>query len=144
MRSRTGRAGFALTDIAIAIGVMAVLLAAITAATGVIENGRVSTAERSIETLRSASINWLSNGRSNYNGITFDALRTEALLPTGFTETGSNPWGGDYTLTPATDRITISLTNVPQSAGDALGRKFASRAVSVNYDAAGKTFSATF
>src|SRR6266850_7406829 len=94
------RPGLALTDVAIAIGVLAVLLAAVTSALGAIENARVNAAERSVETLRAAAINWLSNGRYNYVGISFNALRDENLLPPSFTETGSNPWGGNYTIEP--------------------------------------------
>jgi hypothetical protein len=138
------RPALALTDVAIAIGVLAVLLAAISSALGAIENGRISTAERSIETLQAAAVNWLSNGRTSYDGISFQALRDENLLPAGFTEVASNPWGGNYLLEPAGDQITVGLTNVPQNGGASLTRKLGPRARSVSYDAGGRIFTATF
>ena len=146
MRKRTrSRPGLALTDVAIAIGVLAVLLAAVTSALGAIENGRVNAAERSVETLNGAAINWLSNGRYSYAGISFGALRTESLLPPGFTEAGSNPWGGNYTIQASgsgNNQVTITLTNVPDGGGNALARKFSPRARSASYS--NGIFSVTF
>lgn len=136
--------GFALTDVAIAIAVVAILLLAISGALGVIENGRVSSAERSIETLRSAATNWLSNGRTSFTGITFTDLRQENLLPAGFSESGSNPWGGSYSISGNLDQVTITLTNVPSGGGDALQRKFGPRARSAAYNSGTKTFTVTF
>lgn len=139
------RLGLALTDVAIAIGVLAVLLAAVTSALGAIENGRVNSAERSIETLKGAAINWLSNGRYSYAGVSFDAFRTDNLLPPNFVEAGSNPWGGDYTIQASgsgNNQVTISLTNVPDGGGNALARKFAPRARTASYS--NGVFSVTF
>lgn len=144
-RRPRGRPGLALTDVAIAIGVLAVLLAAITSSLGAIENGRVNSAERSVETLRGAAINWLSNGRYSYGGISFSELRNENLLPPSFAEAGSNPWGGDYTIQPSgssNSQVTITLTSVPNSGGNALARKFAPRARSASY--VNGVFSVTF
>ena len=146
MRKRThSRPGLALADVAIAIAVLAVLLAAVTSALGAIENGRVNAAERSVETLKGAAINWLSNGRYNYAGISFNELRTENLLPPGFTETGSNPWGGNYTIAnsgSSSNEVTIKLWSVPASGGNALARKFTPRARSASY--VDGVFSVTF
>lgn len=142
---RRRRLGLALTDVAIAIGVLAVLLAAVTSALGAIENGRVNSAERSVETLKGAAINWLSNGRYSYAGISFGALRTENLLPPNFIEAGSNPWGGDYGIQasgPGDNQFTITLTNVPDGGGNALARKFSPRARSASYSSG--IFSVTF
>jgi hypothetical protein len=146
MRKRTrNRPGFALTDVAIAIGVLAVLLAAVTSALGAIENGRVNAAERSVETLNGAAINWLSNGRYSYAGISFNELRTDSLLPPSFAEVSSNPWGGNYSIQASgsgNNQVTITLTNVPTGGGNALSRKFAPRARSASYS--NGTFSVTF
>jgi hypothetical protein len=69
------RPGSRLSDVAIAIGVLAVLLAAVTTALDAIEKVRVNAAaERSVET-RNAAIDWLSNGL-NYAGISFNKLGT--------------------------------------------------------------------
>ena len=146
MRRRThSRRGFALTDVAIAIGVLAVLLAAVTSALGAIENGRVNSAERSVETLKGSAINWLSNGRYSYAGISFDGLRTDNLLPPSFVEAGSNPWGGNFTIQASgsgNNQFTITLTNIPDGGGNALARKFSPRARSASYS--NGTFSVTF
>lgn len=141
---RRARRAFALSDVAIAIAVVAILLLAVTQATGVLENGRISAAERSIDTLRASALNWLSNGRSAYTGLTFDGLRQEGLLPAGFSEVGGNPWGGDYGLSPNVDQVTVILTNVPPQAGDTLVRKFLRRARTASYDPGTKVFQATF
>jgi hypothetical protein len=142
---RRTRLGLALTDVAIAIGVLAVLLAAITSALGAIENGRVSSAERSVETLRGAAINWVSNGRFSYSGITFDAMRSEGLLPPNFAESAANPWGGNYTIAAAgtgNNQITITLTGLPDGGGQALARKFGPRARAASYGSG--VFTVTF
>lgn len=133
---RKTRAGLALTDVAIAIGVLAVLLAAITSALGAIENARVNTAERSVETLRGSAINWLANGRFSYTGLSFDTLRQEQLLPPSFSANLSNPWGGNYTIAasgPGDNQFTVTLDNVPDSGGQALTRKFLPRARTATY-----------
>jgi type II secretory pathway pseudopilin PulG len=146
MRKRTrGRPGLALTDVAIAIGVLAVLMAAVTSSLGAIENGRVNSAERSVETFRGAAINWLSNGRYSYAGISFNELRAENLVPPSFVETGSNPWGGDYTIQASgsgNNQFTLTLTNVPDGGGSALARKFSARARAAAYG--NGIFSVTF
>lgn len=145
MKRWTAQAGLALTDVAIAIGVIAVLLAAITAAVGAIENARVNTAERSIDTLQGAATNWLSNGRFSYTGISIAALRTDQLLPTSFTEVATNPWGGDYQVAASGSggrELTITLSNVPASAGQSLLRKFQQRARTASFT--GEVFTATF
>lgn len=146
MRKRTrSRPGLALTDVAIAIGVLAVLLAAVTSALGAIENGRVNAAERSVETFKGAAINWLSNGRYSYGGISFTELRNDNLLPPTFAEASSNPWGGDYTIQAAgsgNNQVTITLTNVPAGGGNALARKFGPRARSASFN--NGVFSVTF
>jgi hypothetical protein len=130
----------ALTDVAIAIGVLAVLLAAVTSALGAIENGRVNAAERSVETLKGAAINWLSNGRFSYGGISFTELRNDSLLPPSFAEAG-----GDYTIQAAgtgNNQVTITLTNVPAGGGNALARKFGPRARAATFN--NGVFSVTF
>jgi hypothetical protein len=127
------------------IGVLAVLLAAVTSALGAIENGRVNAAERSVETLKGAAINWLSNGRYSYNGISFSELRTDNLLPPSFAEGGLNPWGGNYTIQASgsgDSQVAITLTNVPTGGGNALARKFTPRARSASFS--NGTFSVTF
>jgi hypothetical protein len=69
LKRARNRPGLAVIDVAIAIGVLAVLLATVPAGVGAIENGRVNTAERSVGTLRATAINWLSNGRSNIAAV---------------------------------------------------------------------------
>jgi hypothetical protein len=141
------RPGLALADVAIAIAVLAVLLAAVTAALGAIENGRVNSAERSVETLREAAIHYLSNGRNSYANISFWYLQNENLLPPGFTSWASNPWGGNYTIDATgsgSQQVTITLTSVPAGAGDVLTRKFSPRAASASYSEADGIFSVTF
>lgn len=146
MRKRArSRPGLALTDVAIAIGVLAVLLAAVTSSLGAIENGRVNSAERSVETFKGAAINWLSNGRYSYAGVSFNELRAENLVPPNFVEAGSNPWGGNYTIEASgagNNQFTITLTNVPDGGGNALARKFSARARSASYS--NGVFSVTF
>lgn len=144
---RGARAGLALTEIAIAIGVLAILIAAVSSGLGAIESGRRSNAERSIDSIQSAAVNWLANGRTTYSGLSFDALRTEQLLPGGFSEGSGNPWGGSFSLTPTgtvLNQFVIALSDVPAEAGQALVRKFLARARGATYDEPGRTFSVTF
>lgn len=128
-------AGFTLVELLLVISIIAILIAAIMPAVGTTESARISTAERDIEQLHSAAMQYLSRGRTTYNGISITQLKNDGILGNNFSETGTNPWGGDYSMAPASNNnyVIIILTNIPDESGNALLRKFNQKAQSVSF-----------
>ncbi len=72
-------------------------------------------------------------------------LVSEGHLPAKFSVTGSNPWGGNYTVAVnASDatQVDITLTSVPTNAGADLVRTFNTISEGAIYDDG--TFTVTF
>ena len=127
--------GFTLIELVMVISIVALLLMAIGLTTGVKENARVHAAAESVKTLRTAAESYIAAGNMTYVGITIAGLQTAAYLPATFTATGSNPWGGDYSIAADTDpnKVDISLTSVSETAASRLSALFANSASATNY-----------
>lgn len=140
--------GFTLIEIAAVLTIITILLLVVGIATkGMFDNGRVNSAAQSVETLRSASAQYLASGNVTYAGINIAALKTGSLLPNNFSGVSSNPYGGNYTVAAdAADntKVVVTLTSIPGDAGTKLNAYFANKADSTNYDATSKTWTATF
>ena len=146
--TKRNKRGFTLVEIAFVLVIITVLLLVIgPAAKGMFENGRVSSAAQSVETLRNAAAQYLAGGNVTYASVSVTALKTGNLLPTNFIAAGSNPFGGNYSLAAnGTDntKVDIILTNIPLNAGTKLNAYFANKADSLNYDSTLSTWTATF
>lgn len=146
--TKRNKQGFTLVEIAVVLVIITVLLLVIgPAAKGMFENGRVSSAAQSVETLRNAAAQFLASGNVTYASVNVAALKAGNLLPTNFNATGSNPYGGNYSIAAnGTDntKVDIVLTSIPQSAGTKLNGYFANKADSLNYDVPLSTWTATF
>ncbi len=147
-RTMLNNKGFTLIEIAAVLTIITILLLVVGISTkGMFDNGRVNSAAQSVETLRSASAQYLASGNVTYAGISVATLKTENLLPSNFSGTSSNPYGGNYTVAPdATDntKVVVTLTAIPGDAGSKLNSFFANKADSINYDVNSKTWTATF
>ena len=144
--NRMNKKGFSLVELAIGLAVVAVLILAVSVASGIQDNARAQSAADSIRTLRSAAENYLVSGRVNYTGVSVDVLKTSRFLPDNFSAAGTNPWGGNFTLASNTDatRFDVSMSGLKQQDADKLNGYFASSASKTVFDAPTSTWTATF
>ena len=147
MKRMNNKGGFSLVELAIGLAVITVLILAISLSSGIRENARVQSAAQSVDTLRSASEGYLAAGNSNYASLTVARLQLNNLLPSTFSGTSTNPWGGNFTLVPnaasSNTKVDIALTSVPQAEATKLTTYFNNNATT-GYDATSKTWTATF
>ena len=106
--------GFSLVELAIGLAVVTVLVLAISMSAGIRDTARVHSAVESVQTLRSAAEGYLSAGKINYTGMDIASLKTNGLLSANFTGSGTNPWGGNYTIVPnlTPTKFDVTLTSV--------------------------------
>ena len=128
--------GFTLIELVLVISIVALLLMAIGLTSGVKENARVHAAAESVKTLRTAAESYIAAGNMTYAGITITGLQTAGYLSANFSATGSNPWGGNYSITADSDpnKVDISLTGVNTTASAHLSSLFANSASATNYE----------
>lgn len=127
--------GFTLIELVLVISIVALLLMAIGLTSGVKENARVHAAAESVKTLRTAAESYIAAGNMTYAGISITGLQTAGYLPANFNATGSNPWGGNYSIAVDSDpnKVDISLTGVSTTAGARLSALFANSASATSY-----------
>jgi hypothetical protein len=127
------RMGFAVTEIAIAIGVSTILLTTVVHGSGVLGSGRTARVLNDIQTLRAAVGTWVkAQGRISYAGLSVAALSAANVLTTS---TVTTPWGGSVELSARTnDSYWIAMTGLPQSARDALTRHYQTQALQTTWD----------
>jgi len=144
VREMRKRRGFSLIELVLVISIIALLIMAVGLTSGVRENAKVHSAAQSVQTLRTAAESYIAAGNMTYTGITILGLQTLGYLPSSFSATGSNPWGGNYTIAPNTDanKVDISLTSVSSSAATRLSTLFANSAAATSY--ASTTWTITF
>jgi len=143
----SNRRGFSLVELAIALGLVAVLVSVVTAGGGMMAKSRVHREMVAVDAIHIAAQNYLSSQNLTYTGISVAALKTAGLLPANFNPVKSNAYGGDYDVSVnAGDntRVDISLANVPEAAGEDLSATFKNKTESSTYDKSGKVWKATF
>ncbi len=140
--------GFSLVELAIGLAVITVLILSISLSSGIRDNAKVQAASQSVSALRLAAENYLAAGNMNYAGMTIATLKTSNLLPTSFTGTTANPWGGNFTITPnaasSNTKVDIAMTAVPSADSTKLTNYFTNSTSATAYDATSKTWTATF
>ncbi len=147
MSKRLSNRGFSLVELAIGLAVITVLILSISLSSGIRDNAKVQSASQSISALRLAAENYLASGNMNYTGMTIATLKTNNLLPSSFTGTTANPWGGNFSITPNAannTRVDIALTAVPTAESTKLTNYFTNSSSASTYDATSKTWTATF
>ncbi len=143
----SNKRGFTLIEIALALGILAILIVSVAQARGLSDQARVMAAAESIRTLRGAAESYISGGNMTFSGVSVAALKTNNRLPAGFSATGSNRWGGNYNIAANSGdntKVDIGLTSVPANAGTQLSSQFQNSAGSTNYDSSSNTWTATF
>jgi prepilin-type N-terminal cleavage/methylation domain-containing protein len=136
--------GFTLIELVLVISIVALLLMAIGLTSGVKENARVHAAAESVKSLRTAVESYIAAGNMTYTGVSIAGLQTAGYLPANFSATGSNPWGGNYSIAVDSDpnKVDISLTGVSSTAGSRLSALFVNSASATNYSS--NTWTVTF
>jgi len=139
--------GFSLVELAIGLAVITILILGISVSAGIRDNARVQAAANSIQTLRVAAENYLSNGNLSYANLNVTALQTAKLLPANFSAVKTNPWGGDFAIAANAGDNThfdVVLTSLTQVQADKLASYFNNNATSSAYDASKSSWSVTF
>lgn len=145
MRIRSN-GGFSLVELAISLGLIAILLSVVSAGGGMVAKTRIGREIQAIDNLRLAAQNYLSVGSMTYSGVSVDGLKTAGYLPATFVAAGSNSFGGGYAVAANEDptRVDIVLSNVPDDAGTTLSESFRGKAMAAAYDAGSKSLTVTF
>ena len=140
-----GNKGFTLIELVLVISIVALLLMAVGLTSGVRENAKIHSAAESVKSIRTAAESYIAAGNMTYTGITVSGLQTLGFLPAAFSATGSNPWGGNYTVAAnASDsgKVDIALTGVASASATRLSTLFANSAAATSYS--GTTWTITF
>jgi len=139
--------GFSLMELAIAVGLIAVLVGVVAAGGGMMGRCRVQRETQAVDNLRLASQNYLAPPNLTYSGVSIAALKSAGLLPNNFDPEGSNSFSGDYAVAANTEdstKVDISLANVPSQAATDLTNAFKAKADATAYDATSKQWTGTF
>ncbi|MBF0593710.1 MAG: type II secretion system protein [Candidatus Omnitrophica bacterium] len=139
--------GFSLVELAIALGLVALLVSVVSAGSGMMAKSRTHREMEAVNVIFTAAQNYLSAQNLTYSGISFDDLKTKGFLPQNFDPVKTNSFGGDYKISENTGdstKVDIALGNIPETAGTELTNVFKSRAEATTYDKSGKVWTATF
>lgn len=139
--------GFSLVELAIALGLIGILVSVVTAGGGMLAKTRIHRETAAVDGLRIAAQNYLTSRNLTYNGVSIAALKSNGLLPSNFDPARANSFGGDYVVAANADdntKVDISVLNVPLEAGTGLTNNFKSRADTLAYDGSAKEWKATF
>ena len=143
--NRKSRKAFTLIELAVVMVIIGILAMALIPTFAMRDKANISRAKGDIEGLHAGALGYVSAGRTTFTDIDIDALVDEGHLPANFgTGEGSNPWGGDYTVTVNADatKVDIAATAVPENAGADLVRTFNTKSEGASYE--GTTFTVTF
>lgn len=145
MGNRKG--GFTILELSIVLAIIGILIAGIVGvASSMRQTAFLTEAAQTINSLHESANQYIAIGNNNFTGISVAVLQTNNLLPSGFSGTGSNPWGGNYTIaanSSDSSMIDIQLTSVATAAGARLITMFTNSAASTPTFATG-TFTVTF
>ena len=146
MKRLMNRKAFTLIELAIVMVIIGILVAVLIPALGMRDKANIAKAKGEIRSLHAGALGYLSAGRTTFTGVDIETMVDDGHLPAQFGDgTGSNPWGGDYTVAVnATDatKVDIALTLVPENAGADLLLTF--NAISEGATYATTTFTVTF
>lgn len=144
---RKNNKGFSLVELAMAMGLVAVLIGVVAAGGGMMTKCRVQREADSVDALRLAAQNYLSSSSLTYTGISVAELKNKGLVPATFDPLKANSFGGDYTVSANTANVTrvdIALASIPEEIGTTLSGAFKGRAEATAYDKTSKVWTATF
>jgi Tfp pilus assembly protein FimT len=132
------REGFSLIELCLYLGLVAVLAVGLMwGFSGMRDSVHIQSACDSVDGLYAIAMScWLPRGNTTFTGVSITALKTNNCLANGFTPSGTNPWGGDFTVGPNpsdASQLEITLTSVPATAGNALVAKYGTSSSSASF-----------
>jgi type II secretory pathway pseudopilin PulG len=140
--------GFTLIEAGMAIVIALLVIAAAVAAFSAQRlKAQVRSATSDVGSIYQAAQDWAST-RANFTGVNCANLAANNQLPKNVGNcTGTDPWGGNYTVNPNaanSGQVDINVTAVPAGAGQQLVDKFSNSSANAVYNAGAQTFTATF
>ena len=130
--------GFSLIELSIAIVILGILVGAVVVGSGLGTKAKVQHETDTVNTLVTAARNYLTASQTTYTGVSITVLGTANYLPTSFTSTTTDSWGGVYgvAVDATSTQVDITVASVPNAAtATLLSNNFANTAVSTSYNA---------
>lgn len=144
---RRNKKGQTLLEIIAVLVIIGVILAAvIPAVTASTDNGRVASAVNAIRSIQSAAVGYYNDNGGSYASVSIANLAAK-YLPSGFSGTSANPWGGNITIAengPTTNQYVLTLTSVPSAAQTQLVKALQNNSLSTTSNTTTNVFTATF
>jgi len=128
---RRRETGFTLIEIAIALGVLAIVTgAALAVVQGYTRRSQLNRAVEEIDTIAKAASQWPSiSGRADYWGLNIWELNNRGMISPRLVDGDANPWRGPYYVYPwSAERFAVYVDGVPGWAIGDLRNIFAKRA----------------
>ena len=147
---RLGNKGFSMLEILLVLTVIVALIGSIAfAGNGLTNSGNVTQTLNSLSTIQQALTLYRSDNGASCTGVTVASLTASGkYLPAGFTGTGTNGFGGDYSVAAnGTDSTLcdVTLTKVPAIAQSKLDAAMKKQSINApTYTAASQTYVVTF
>jgi prepilin-type N-terminal cleavage/methylation domain-containing protein len=144
---KKNKRGFSLIELAIAVGLITVLIGVVAAGGGMMNKCRLQRETEAVNNLRLASQNYIAAPSLTYAGISITALKAAGLLPNSFDPLKANSFGGDYAVVANSadnTKVDIALANIPSGVSAELTAMFAAKAEAITYDAGSRSWKATF
>ncbi|MDE1920140.1 MAG: type II secretion system protein [Candidatus Omnitrophica bacterium] len=150
-RQKSNTKAFTLIEMVVVMFIIAAILSAvIPAIVGATNNSTVANAVASIRALQTAATGYYTANGGTYTGGTYGTISVANLSAQGMLPakaSGSNPWGGTYTVVPDTNAnyVDITLTNVPSNIQALITKEVANAAsVAPTYSATSQQWMAGF
>jgi len=140
--------GFTLLELIVVMVIITIIASAVIASfKGVSDNGRVANALNSIKAIQTAAMGYFNSNGGSCTGISIATLVTGKFLPGSFSGTGTNPWGGNYTVNvnaADTTKFDLSMTNISAIDNTNLDNAIQKTAEAVTYNAGTSIWTGTF
>lgn len=116
MRNRKQQTGFTFTEIALGLALFVLVsISGFASFQALSDRNKVNDTIKEVGAIFSAAEDWKA-GKASFTGIDMATLDAQGLVPSAIgVGTGTNPWGGNYTVGPKTGdtaHVTITATNV--------------------------------
>jgi len=140
--------GFTLLELIVVMVIITIIASTVIGSfKGASDNGRVANALNSIKAIQTAAMGYFNSNGGSCSGISIATLVTGKFLPGSFSGTGTNPWGGNYTVNvnaSDTTKFDLSMTNISATDNTNLDNAIQKTSEAVTYNAGTSTWTGTF
>ena len=143
---KLNKSGFSMIELAVGLLVLTVMTGIVLGGSSLVTKAQAQKESDNIVNLQTAAKAGLTATSLSYTGVTITTLKTGGQLPSSYNPTGTNAWGGNYTLAVnGTDagKIDIGLTAVPTASATIIVANLSMQASCTN-DTTAKTVICTF